>query len=276
MYPELTPEEEQIVQAVSQHLNEAGMRAKVLVPVHDDAPYRTSLVATRSNFSILVEAQAALHYHSEIKKLAGWMASNRFYGELYVALPDSGSTALGMLQEMRRDGVGLFSVDERGRVELVHPARNPALVINPDPTLTFGTYRNQVLAAIRKFNESTCENRKDGLRDMCELVEGLTRRVGETAIRKGVLNVSQQDFLGKTWHGQITTLGDAQHHTPRKPVFNTPFSNDMHSFRGARNLIDHPVKGKRDEIKRQKQFAERMMQGPRLVAELVTLKRKIR
>ena len=42
----------------------------------------------------------------------------------------------------------------------------------------------------------------------------------------------------------------------------------LHSFRGARNLVDHPVASKREEIKREKQFPERMMMGPRLIPNL--------
>ena len=60
------------------------------------------------------------------------------------------------------------------------------------------------------------------------------------------------------------------------PIVTGIFKNDLHSFRGARNLVDHKVRGKRDDVKRQKQFAERMMQGPRLVSELVSLQRKVK
>ena len=52
--------------------------------------------------------------------------------------------------------------------------------------------------------------------------------------------------------------------------------DDLHSFTRGRNLVDHKVKGKRQEEKRQKQFADRMMQGPRLIAELVLLQRKFK
>jgi hypothetical protein len=49
----------------------------------------------------------------------------------------------------------------------------------------------------------------------------------------------------------------------------------MHSFRNARNVIDHKVKSKRENAARERQFAERMIQGSRLAAELITIKRKI-
>jgi hypothetical protein len=62
----------------------------------------------------------------------------------------------------------------------------------------------------------------------------------------------------------------------KSPIVGSTLKDDLHSFRGARNLLDHKVTNKREDTKRQQQFAERMMQGPRLVAELVSLNRKLR
>jgi hypothetical protein len=81
----------------------------------------------------------------------------------------------------------------------------------------------------------------------------------------------------KDWSSQIDTLASKHAYTPgMDPIVSTIFKNDLHSFRGARNLVDHKERGKRDDANRQKQFAERMMQGARLVAELVSLQRKVK
>jgi hypothetical protein len=81
----------------------------------------------------------------------------------------------------------------------------------------------------------------------------------------------------KDWSSQIDTLASKNAYNMGKdPIVSTTFKNDLHSFRGARNLVDHKVRGKRDDANRQKQFAERMMQGPRLVAELISLQRRVK
>jgi hypothetical protein len=130
-----------------------------------------------------------------------------------------------------------------------------------------------VSAAIHKFNEI---DRKDGLRDMCEIVERLTEELGVTACRKGHLKIPESPFRAKDWSDQINELANGNaYHPPHTPIIGTLLKNDMHSFRGARNLIDHKVRSLKEDMKRQKQFAERMMQGPRLAAELISLKRRI-
>jgi len=81
----------------------------------------------------------------------------------------------------------------------------------------------------------------------------------------------------KDWSEQIDTLGSFNaYNAGHQPVVDNTLKADLHSFRGARNLVDHKVHGKRAESKRQMQFAERMMQGPRLMAELLSLQRKVK
>lgn len=151
--------------------------------------------------------------------------------------------------------------------------KNPALIVTPDPTLKFGDCKVEVNSAIRKFNEI---DRKDGLRDMCELVERETEKLAILAVRKGLLRLGEADVQRQDWSGQINTLASPNTYNPgNTPLLDSKLKDDLHSFRGARNLIDHKVTSKRAEIKRQRQFQERMMMGPRLIAELVSLKRKI-
>jgi hypothetical protein len=207
-----------------------------------------------------------------LKELAVQLAANRQYAELYIATRDEGVLSGEMLQALRKDGVGLLLVAESGAVSTHSAARNAALVVSPDPTLALGDRKQEVQAALRKFNDV---NRKDGLRDMCEVVEGETKKLAMKASRKGVITVTEQAIEGLDWSNQINCLASAKCHAPgRQVLIDDKLKNDFHSFRGARNLVDHPAKGKRQEAKRQRQFAERMVQGPRLVAELVSLRRK--
>jgi hypothetical protein len=76
---------------------------------------------------------------------------------------------------------------------------------------------------------------------------------------------------------KINTLYSSGTYNPGKsPLVDGPFHSDLHSFRGARNLIDHPVKNKKEEMRRQRQFADRMISGARLLSDLYYLKLKIK
>jgi hypothetical protein len=250
------------------------MIVKAEIEAWPGSPYRTTLVARKSGLCLLVEAQGLLTYGRAIKELATWLAANRHYGELYLATVSEAVLQAGILGEMRRDGVGLLVVDENGLVSESQKARNPALVVTPEPTLRFGNRKREVFDAIKKFNDV---DRKDGLRDMCEAVERETEELALRAVRKGLLAMDETAIEAKDWSSQIDALASKNaYRAGTSPIVSPTFKNDLHSFRGARNLVDHKVRGRRDDANRQKQFAERMMQGPRLVAELVSLQRKVK
>jgi hypothetical protein len=271
----LTPEEAQeIAGVIAVHLRKRGMKIKIELEAWEGAPYRTTLVGSKSGLRLMVEAQGILNYGKALKELATSLAARRFYAELYLAASCESVLQAGTLAEMKKDGVGLLVVDAQGLVSESLRARNAALVVNPDPTLRFGDCKREVFDAVHKFNDV---DRKDGLRDMCEIVERETEELALRAVRKGYLVLTEQAIRDKDWSSQIDTLASKNACPPGKdPIVTSSFKNDLHSFRGARNLVDHKVRGKRDDAKRQKQFAERMMQGPRLVAELASLQRKVK
>jgi hypothetical protein len=179
----LTPEEAQSAAlAVARHLRKRGMTVRTEVEPWPSAPYRTTLVARQRGLCLLVEAQGTLNYGNALKGLATWLAANRYYAELYLATVSEAVIQAGMLGEMKSDGVGLLVIDENGVVSESQRARNPALVVTPDPTLRFGDCKQEVLNSVIKFNDV---NRKDGLRDMCEVVEGETEKLALRAVKKG-------------------------------------------------------------------------------------------
>jgi len=270
-----TPEEAQgVARTLIRHFKRQRMRVRIETAAWPEAPYRTTVVAERAGRHVLVEAQGTLGYGRSLKELVAWIDTRRHYAELYIATKEESVLQAGVLQDMKVDGVGLLVVNDEGVVSEHQRARNPALVVTPDPTLRFGPSRDDVRASVKKFNEV---DRKDGLRDMCEVVERLTEELGVTACRRGWLKTPEANFVAKDWAGQINELARPEvYNLPRSPLFATGLKDDLHSFRGARNLIDHKVRSRREDTRRQKQFAERMMQGPRLVAELVSLKRRVR
>lgn len=59
-------------------------------------------------------------------------------------------------------------------------------------------------------------------------------------------------------------------------IIGESLKRDLLSFGEGRNLLDHSVKNKREDKKRMMQYPERMAQGPRLLADLISITRKIR
>ncbi len=273
----VTPEEAQrAATAVAKYLAKHKMSVKIESAVRSDAPYRTTLLAAKSGLQVLVEAQGTPNYDRPLRELAVWLAANRIYAEFYLATMSDASLQAGVLGEMDRDGVGLFVVNEELAVSVSREAKNPALIVTPDPTLKFGDCRGEVLAAVKEFNEG---DRKDGLRDICEIVERETERIAVSAARKGWLctGIDGGRISQMNWENQINMLSSSNsYNAGRSPILHHDLKDDLRSFKGARHLVDHKVMNKRDEAKRQRQYAERMMMGPRLVAELVSLKRKIK
>jgi hypothetical protein len=88
---------------------------------------------------------------------------------------------------------------------------------------------------------------------------------------------TEADVMGMDLSTTINVIAAQDRYTGgRRPLVNDNLKNDLQSYRGARNLVDHPARSKREEIGRQRQFQDRMLMGPRLFAELVSLRRRIR
>ncbi len=269
-----TPDEgQETARTVAKHLAKT-MKVFVEQPFSTEAPYRTTLLARMGDLTVLVEAQGTVDYHRELRDLATWLSARREYTELYIAASHDAGMVTGQLREMKKDGVGLYLVDKDKRVTPIHNPRNPALVVRPEPTLRYGDCEDEVRESLEKFNNG---NRKDGLRDMCEIAERETEKLALLGVRKGHLKMSESDVQQKDWAGQIDTLASVNaHKLGVAPIMSQELKDDLRSLTRGRNLVDHKVIGRRAEQKRQKQFVERMMQGPRLIAELVAMRRKLR
>ncbi|HKW30816.1 MAG TPA: hypothetical protein VJT54_15900 [Verrucomicrobiae bacterium] len=271
---DFTPEEAQpVAVAVAKQLKRQGMEIRCEVEPFEGASYRPTLVAVKSGLTIIVEAQGNLDFHRTLAGFAAWLAAGRRYVRFYLATTEHCMMHGTTLAEIKGHGVGWLVVQDMGSVIESLPARNPALVVTPHPDLRCGDCQPEVRSALIKFNEI---NRKDGLRDMCEIVERETEDLAVIGARKILLKMDEAAVRNMDWSGQINVLASPHaYNAGHKPIVDDPLKQDLHSFRGARNLVDHPVRTRREDKRRELQFADRMMQGSRLVAELVRLKRKI-
>jgi hypothetical protein len=261
--------------ATMKHLKQRKLTAKFNEPLWKDASYITQISGVGGDCPKLFELQAGAQYIELFKNFVRYVASQRISCEIYLVTSSDAAITGADLKDLKADGVGLILVDGRLQVTIQHEARNPALTVNVDPTLKFSakSVGKEVVAAIQKFNQV---NRKDGLKDMCEIVERETLNLGLKAVQKNHLNITGQDFESKNFHGQIQTLGTNTSYHPGKPqIFDANASNDMQSFRGARNLLNHKAKNKAEELRRNRQMHDRMVMGARLVSELLDYQRKV-
>ncbi len=270
-YSFIHEEAKAIADAVSRDYGRQGFRIHIEKQYNSDAPYRTTLLARRGTLVTLLEAQHVPAYHKGLQALARWLKAERVNSELYITTHEDCSMKGEFLKQLSRDGVGLIFVDNSRGVSVYKEAVNPALVVTPDPTLKYGAKKAEINEAVCKFNSG---DRKQGLQAMCEIIEGLTDQVGRTAISKRILRMPEDNFTKADWSSQINLLSSSQK-CPKGLVVKEPFKADLHSFRGARNLLNHKVRTRREEARRQQQYAERMMMGPRLAAELLAIKRKL-
>jgi hypothetical protein len=271
----LTPEEAQpTALAVYRQLESTGFTIRVEESIDDAAPLRPTLVAEANELRLLIEAQGDPMYSESLRDLVKWAAINRVYGEVYIATSRDKSITMKDLDQMRREGIGLILVDDQGNVHTSEKARNPALMITPEPRLNLGPYNSEIKELVTDFNNG---NRKGALQHMCELVEQETGALIVKAARKKWLNKTEEDVSSLDWSSRIDVLGSNKaYNSGRVRLVQPNLKNDLHSMRGARNLFDHPAPTRKEKRDREVQFAERMMMGPRLIEALLALKRKIK
>lgn len=270
----LTPDEAQSTAAAVIAQFVAEKRAVAIeAAVDPHVSFRPTLTAEKDLLPVYVEAQYQPAYTTGVAELVSWASVQRIYCEIYVAVPLHESLTGHFLEQIARNGVGLILVDNDGTVSFHRQARNPALVVTPDPTLKFGRCASEVRAVVKRFNDV---DRKGALQAMCEIVERETDALVKRLARKKWITKTVEEVDGMDWSSQINVSASASLHVAGKtPIVNDKTKTDLHSFRGARNLIDHKVKTKRAEKMRQTQFVERMLMGPRLTAELLSMQRKI-
>lgn len=271
----ITPEEAQpCAERLLEHLRSEGGKLVIEQAVWDDSPYRTTLYKKVGEELIFYEVQGHLSFHHRLQNFAQWLAARRHSAELYLVAEASSATTAQLFSELQRHGVGLMLLCDDGHFDCPILAKNPALQVTPDPRLRLGTKKHEVMTYVEKFNNG---QRKDGLRDLCEMVERETEMVLVKAVDKGWITLTKNDIQSKDWSDQINALGSGKIMTAgRNALVDSKMKDDLHSFRGGRNLVDHKTKSKREEQRRQRQFAERMLMGTRLISELTELRRRIR
>jgi hypothetical protein len=272
---DITPEEARTCAGhLVEHLKGSGGKLAIEKAAWEDAPYRTTVFLRSGEDRILYEVQGHLSFHERLANFAQWIHAQRKCAELNVVTYANSPTTAVQFNLLKKYGVGLLLLTDDDRFERSLAPRNPALQVTPDPNLKYGEVQSEVASCVTKFNDG---GRKDGLRDLCELVERETEKVLLAASRKRWTTLSELVIKAKDWSDQINSLASKGIMAGgREALIDGKLKDDLHSFRGARNLVDHQARTKREDQRRQRQFPERMMMGARLVADLVSLRRRIK
>lgn len=266
---EFTPDDARpIADSVYQHFRNKGYKVFAEKAINDDAKYVTTLFAKKNSSIILVEAQVTHNLTNNIRRFAEHLKGGHVNVEFYLAVDDSSSMDLSDLRELKRLGVGLFIIKDSD-VELQNKAINPAYFVSIAPNLNYGKYKTEIKEMVEKFNEG---NRKDALRDLCELGEKLTDTIISKADSKGIVNVSHVALEKLDWSNQIDILASSKNYVSGDALLvDKTMKADLDSFRVGRNLFDHKTKTKAEELRRQNQYLDKMGLGLRVSSELVTI-----
>ena len=269
-----TPEEAWgVAETVATHLRRRKYAVKFESAIRNGAPFRTTLIAVREGHPmVLVDAHGTPALTDGLRALAHWLGAEREYCELFVAVDEESPITPKLQASLREAGIGLYVRSEDGAVRVEIPARNAALVITPDPGLKYWHNKAEVTLLVDRFNQG---GRKDALRDLCELLERETELVVEKAIHRGVIDLSSAQLGRMSWANQIEALAAAGRYAKGTPILSSSQKDDFISFKGARNLLDHKAKSEQERSRREHQYAERMMQGCRLVSELSAIRRSV-
>lgn len=269
-----TPEEAQtIASAIIGHFRRESYKVNVEAAVAEDLKFRPTLVAENKGKKILIEAQGTPNYTESLKELLRWANSTpRLHGQIYIATSVGVNIQGQLLKSIKSDGIGLLLVDDQGSVTVFREAQNPALVVTPDPTLSFGKCKKEVATEVQKFNDG---ERKAALQQMCEIVERETESLALKAARKGWLNFTQSSVRAMKWADHINILASSKNYSSGySPLVSDNLRSELDVFRDTRNLVDHKARTKKEEREREMQFVERMMMGTRLIDILLKLQRR--
>lgn len=270
----LTPEEAQSTAlAVVAYYQQKKCKVEIEAAVDPDIAFRPSLTARKAGLAVYVEAQSAPAYTDGVRDLVHSVSVSRANCEVYVAAPDSAVLTGRFLKLIQKNRVGLLLVDHADKVTVSVEAGNPALIVTPEPMLRYGSRSASVKAAIDRFNRG---GRKAGLQEMCEIVEAETETLVNKLVVKGRVTLTKERVAAMNWSSRIDAVASTNSYVgSQPPIVDDKLKNDLHSFRGARNLMDHPATTAAARRTRDIQFAERMLMGPRLVDQLVRIRRKV-
>lgn len=257
-----------------------GYSIAQLESVHDHNTYRPHLICRKKYETVVIEVREKCVIETPFEKFIDKSQAHRVAIKIYFAVPeyiDDEETVISHAQKakMALAGIGLLVVKDSEIVEDTGTIScNRRFAIEPGTTL--GKHAKAVTAIVDKYNRGNC---LDSVRDLCEEVEGATKALALKAARKGKLAVTAQQIVNDEfdWAGLIDGLSIRvwQGQPQTQIITDKKLRNSLSNFRDKRNLSDHhkTAKQKRDL---EQQYPEAMLQGIRLLRELIILNNKVK
>lgn len=272
---EFTPEE---AQEVALGFKAASLRNRVVKVENspwDDAPYRPTFHYVSANEAVLFEVQGTFHLHDTLIGFARWIRSERKSARLYVVIDEEQHVRAGDLGKLKQLGIGLL-VGVNGAFSETSAASNPVFLVDFDESWRLRGLKSFVRQHFTRFNEG---DKLGAFRDICERFEFLIFDLLKKASSCGYFNptLTAAQIEAMDLNAAICKLGSPNNLARGHNAIVSPIQlTDLHSFRGARNLADHPVRNAREAIQREQQLKERMLAAARLFVLLGDLKASVR
>jgi hypothetical protein len=258
------------------HFQKRGYRIYEDQAIDQTYPYKVHLVFKRGYETLAVEMRQKCDIQPPFLRFVQACQANRVPSKVYFAVPellDEEETGIthAQNQELRRAGIGLMVVGNGTvRMDVGTIACNRRIGLEPGGTLS--KHSRRVEEVISDYNLGQC---LDAVRDLSEEVEDATTMLCAKAARKGKINITEAEVLAPefSWEDKINILSaDKYRNTPQRRFLDPPLSRDLKSFKDVRNLSDHRKTAK-ETRKLESQYPDKMLQGIRLLRDLVRLAR---
>lgn len=262
----------QVAVAVAEYLSkEEGFRVETDKPYSKSSPVRTTLYCKRGDEVWLVEVMDSLAVDPLLDELVLDLAHEQAKAGVLVAVGDGAILPVTAMRQLARRGIGVLVVHDDGSVQPVQMPRIFAYSVPIDKGPGLGHRQAEIGRIQRRYNDGS---RLDAARELCEVIESEVGKLASRLAERGYIDVSVKKVERMSFEQQIDVLDEDERWVEgRKRVADKKLRNDLQSFRGARNLVSHPVKSAKERARRDSQLHERMVQGPRLVRELLAAKR---
>lgn len=264
--------------ALKKHFTKKGYSISDGVSIDQSNRYRVHFVFKKGYETIAVEVRHKCDIQSPFLHFVQSCQANRIAVKIFFAVPETvegeeTTISHAQMSALRSAGIGLLVVtdhDIREEIGTVPCNRRVAL----DPGGSLGKHAKKTDEIMKDYNLGKC---LDAIRDLGEEVEDATTILCAKAARKGKLSITQAEVSSPdfTWENKINVLStDKYKNVSQTRYLDASTSLDLKSFKDTRNMSDHRKTAK-EKRKLEAQYPDKILQGVRLLRELVRLTKSV-
>lgn len=262
------------------HYRNKGYTVNQLSSIDDDYRYRVHLICKKRYDTFAIEIREKCNVEKPFENFVIGCQAKRVSVRVFFAVPeviDESETLVSHSQRnmLKKLGIGLITIGANGVNEdigTISCYRRFAL----EPGSSLGKYSAKVDEIIADYNLGNC---LDAVRDLCEEVEDATISLALKAAKKGKIAATVDEINNHEfdWAGLINGLSIRvwRNHPQTQIINDRRLKNSLDNFRDKRNLSDHR-KTPKQLRELEQQYPEAMLQGIRLLRELVRINNQLR